>query len=237
MTYNFFILIALLSVAIVVAIILFFRIKRKKIEKEIASLQELINTFLDDLSNLQQHYITETESNNFVVKWNDLKLRVSNCNISSKHKSFDKFNHFKNVFSSIYDTISLSNEKIIRSVSDKYAEFFSNIDGKSLDFQQRAAVIADDERILVLAGAGSGKTLTIAAKVKYLCEIKHINPSEILLISFTKKSAQEMTERIQNKLGIPAEATTFHKLGLDIIKRDDGIRPEISESSESESFP
>ncbi len=67
---------------------------------------------------------------------------------------------------------------------------------------------------MVLAGAGSGKTLTIAAKVKYLCEVKNINPNEILLVSFTKKSAQEMTERIQEKLGINAQATTFHKLVL-----------------------
>ncbi len=80
---------------------------------------------------------------------------------------------------------------------------------------------------MVLAGAGSGKALTIAAKVKYLCEVKNINPNEILLVSFTKKSAQEMTERIQEKLGINAQATTFHKLGLEIIKNANGRRPEV----------
>lgn len=98
-----------------------------------------------------------------------------------------------------------------------------------MDKQQRTAVISDEDRILVLAGAGSGKTLTISAKVKYLCEIKNVNPQDILLISFTRKSAQEMTDRIQKRLGINAEATTFHKLGLDIIKTSDGCRPEVSD--------
>ena len=98
-----------------------------------------------------------------------------------------------------------------------------------MDAQQREVVISDEERTLVLAGAGSGKTLTISAKVKYLCDVQNVRPDDILLISFTNKSAEEMTERIQKKLGIPIEATTFHKLGLDIIKNVLGYRPEVSD--------
>ncbi len=132
--------------------------------------------------------------------------------------------------------VSTSNNRFIQTESRKYGSLFSNIDGKSLDDQQREAVITDEDRILVLAGAGSGKTLTISAKVKYLCEVKNINPKDILLISFTRKSAQEMTERIQNKLGIPAEAIIFHKLGLDIIKNTDGKRPEIADENALNQF-
>ena len=134
---------------------------------------------------------------------------------------------FKTVFSSLNDYFENANQQFIQNESLKYDGLFSNVDGKCLDFQQRTAVITDEDRILVLAGAGSGKTLTIAAKVKYLCEVKNINPNEILLVSFTKKSAQEMTERIQNRLGINAQATTFHKLGLEIIKNASGRRPEV----------
>lgn len=57
-----------------------------------------------------------------------------------------------------------------------------------------------------------------------------------LLISFTKKSAQEMTERIQKKLNIPVEATTFHKLGLDIIKKANDFRPEIADENSLAQF-
>ncbi len=106
---------------------------------------------------------------------------------------------------------------------------FDNIDEKKLDIQQREAVIVDEDNNLVLAGAGSGKTLTIVAKVKYLIERKKIKPEEILLISFTKKTTEELTERL-NKLGINLTAKTFHKLGLDIIVNNQGNRPDISES-------
>ncbi|MBQ9279946.1 MAG: UvrD-helicase domain-containing protein [Clostridia bacterium] len=66
---------------------------------------------------------------------------------------------------------------------------------------------------------GSGKTLTIAAKVKYLIDFQNVNPESILLIAFTNKSANEMTERIQKILNTKTNvrALTFHKLGLKII--------------------
>ena len=84
---------------------------------------------------------------------------------------------------------------------------------------QRRTVVVDEVNNLVLAGAGSGKTLTISGKVKYLVDKKKIKPSEILHISFTKKAAGEMFERISQKLMIDVQVKTFHKLGLDIIKR------------------
>ncbi len=85
--------------------------------------------------------------------------------------------------------------------------------------QQRQAVVVDEDNNLVIAGAGSGKTLTIAAKVKYLIEKKNINPNKILLISFTGKAADEMKERINERLNISAEVRTFHSLGFSIINQ------------------
>jgi len=117
-----------------------------------------------------------------------------------------------------------------REEKRRCAEMFANIDGKSLDDQQQAAVVNNTDRTLVLAGAGSGKTLTIAAKVKYLCEVKKVSPEKILLIAFTRKSAEEMTERIGNRLGLPVKATTFHKLGLDIITEAEQRRPDVVDS-------
>lgn len=107
-------------------------------------------------------------------------------------------------------------------------QMFNNIDGKSLDINQRNAVVNDDLRQLVIAGAGSGKTLTVAAKVKYLVERKKINPKEILLISFTRKSADEMRERIR-KLGIDIDSSTFHKYGLDVIRNANKKTPDVAE--------
>lgn len=76
-------------------------------------------------------------------------------------------------------------------------------------------------------GAGSGKTLTISGKVKYLIESKKAKPDEILLISFTDKAVKEMTERL-HRIDIEVQAKTFHKLGLDIIKNFQQSRPTIA---------
>ncbi|WP_303728025.1 UvrD-helicase domain-containing protein [Denitrobacterium detoxificans] len=91
----------------------------------------------------------------------------------------------------------------------------SNIDGKSLDDQQRNAVVTDEYNNLVIAGAGSGKTLTVVGKIKYLTEHRGVRPEEILVTSFTRKSVNELQERIE-KAGIKGvTCKTFHKMGLD----------------------
>lgn len=147
-----------------------------------------------------------------------------------KHKILNKIELYTNFFESyeyFHHTIKQKNEKYIQSELITHKALFDTIDGKSLDDQQRRAVIVDDINNLVLAGAGSGKTLTIAAKTKYLVETKHINPKDILLISFTKKSSDEMQERIAIKLTIDIQVKTFHKLGLDLIVQKYHKRPDI----------
>lgn len=120
----------------------------------------------------------------------------------------------------------LNNEFMQRMLNKSNLSFF-NIDGKVLDLQQKKAVITNEDETLVIAGAGSGKTLTIAAKVKYLIEYLKVLPKEILLLSFTRASALEMEERVKIKLGLQVEVKTFHKLGLDIISSATGVRKSI----------
>ena len=96
-----------------------------------------------------------------------------------------------------------------------------------MDDQQRTAVITDEYSNLIIAGAGSGKTLTILGKVKYLIENKNISPENILLLTFTKKTVEELNERM-TKIGLNIEATTFHKLGYDIIKKYHSLVPAVT---------
>lgn len=126
---------------------------------------------------------------------------------------------FKHNYANLSNIFSQWNAEFVAAERNRQSGLLANIDGKSLDKQQQEVVVSEEDNTLVLAGAGSGKTLTIAGKVKYLCEVKRVAPSDILLIAFTRKSAEEMTERISNRLGIPITATTFHKLGLDILKK------------------
>ena len=89
-----------------------------------------------------------------------------------------------------------------------------------LDANQREACVADEVATLVVAGAGSGKTSTIEKKVEYLIKVRGVSPDDILLLSFTNKAADEMTERLA--VSMPEAhmiASTFHKFGLEIVKR------------------
>lgn len=69
-------------------------------------------------------------------------------------------------------------------------------DLSTLNDKQREAVVSEDKRILVLAGAGSGKTKTLLQKIIYLIEEKGISPSSILAITFTKNATNEMIDRL-----------------------------------------
>ena len=92
-----------------------------------------------------------------------------------------------------------------------------------LNDKQKEAVLADDGPVLILAGAGSGKTSVLTTKIAYLIEEKGANPKNILAITFTNKSAREMKERIIKMVGSKAydmQISTFHSFGLRIIKEN-----------------
>ena len=87
-----------------------------------------------------------------------------------------------------------------------------------LDENQKKAILDENKYQMIIAGAGSGKTTTMAAKVKYLVDIKKVDPKTILLISFTNKAVSELKERINSEFGIETNIFTFHKLALNILK-------------------
>ena len=106
---------------------------------------------------------------------------------------------------------------------DNYLEnIFSGIDNSiKLDENQKNVVTDSSNHIMVIAGAGSGKTTTICAKVKYLVDIEKINEQDILIISFTNKAVEEIKERINTGFKINANVCTFHKFAYEIIKKHD----------------
>lgn len=99
-------------------------------------------------------------------------------------------------------------------------KFFENINGYELDIEQKKVVLDDHDACLVVASAGSGKSLTIVAKILYLINIKKIKPSEILCISFTNASVNDLKRKINNP---NIEIYTFHKLALNIIRKNKEI--------------
>lgn len=92
-----------------------------------------------------------------------------------------------------------------------------------LNDKQKEAVLYNEGSLLVLAGAGSGKTRLLTYKIAYLIKEKKVDPFNILAVTFTNKAANEMKERIRNLIGDEANtllASTFHSLGALILRRD-----------------
>lgn len=126
--------------------------------------------------------------------------------------------------------IKTHNEKQQQAILMRNKDFFDHVLKYPLDNQQRRAIISEEDNCLVVSSAGSGKTSSIVGKVEYLTKIKHINPREILLISYTQKAAQELTNRM-NIEGL--KGYTFHKLALDIIARENQAKPSICDNTDA----
>ena len=112
---------------------------------------------------------------------------------------------------------------------DRWKDFFDAIENKPLTPEQRLSVVVDGDATLVLAGAGSGKTGVITAKAAYLVKAGIRQPKEILLLAFAKNAAQEMSERVEARSGVPIVARTFHAIAYDIIGIVEGSKPALAD--------
>ena len=131
--------------------------------------------------------------------------------------------------------IKRHNETFLRRHLNSEKSYLDNILKKvdpviNLDDEQRKVVLSDEDYTLVIAGAGAGKTTTVAAKVRYLVEHKGIKPEQILVISFTNKAVGELRDKINRDLKIKCPVTTFHKTGYAILRRqDEGIKTVVDQ--------
>ncbi len=107
-----------------------------------------------------------------------------------------------------------------------------------LNESQKQAVLECNSNLLIIAGAGSGKTKTLTHKIAYILQESYAKPGEILAITFTNKAANEMKERIANLIGDKAKYMwigTFHSIALRVL-RNEGIKPTIYDSKDQENL-
>lgn len=118
-------------------------------------------------------------------------------------------------------------------------DFFDQVEKSPLTEEQARAVICFDNRILLVAAAGSGKTSTLVAKAGYALKQGYVAPEQMLLLAFNQAAASELRERLRARLvplGLPGDrvvAKTFHAFGLDVIGQATGKRPSLAPWVES----
>lgn len=160
-----------------------------------------------------------------------LKNIIQSSNINKK-----QIDNFITQIETMKEKIEKHNNEYIEKELINQKEYFDNILKEIdpdilLDAEQRRAVLTEDNHCLLIAGAGAGKTTTMAAKVRYLVEKRNVRPEEIIVISYTNKAIDELKDRINKKLDIPVKIATFHAFGYEIIKQFYEKTPEVNFTS------
>ena len=235
MIYVFLIL---LLVVIVFTLITQARKERKKLSEKkhqanveaIASLApEVENAFsvIKSLYNFN-HYITETERLSLVKNYRELDARVQPILDSEELEKFlqkEVFRRFHNAMTDTKEHKKSNNCHFVENQLASCSQYFDTVLPYPLDHQQREAVVSLEDNVLVISSAGSGKTMTTVGKVRYLIDKQHVPAEKILLITFTRKAAQSLSERLGER---NLKCRTFHKLALDIIGEVTGEKPSIT---------
>ena len=230
--------IVLLVIFLIVSGAAFFIWRRSAVKKALRELgfyDEKIALFGERYAVLVNSYICNSEVLRLKEDFFETAKAVRDIIRKADSKGAEKYRDFLNKYAALTTRTKDLNINFVEKEKRECAALFDNVDGCGLTIQQREAVICDEDNNLVVAGAGSGKTLTIIGKVKYLLERKKLRPQDILLISFARKNAGEMTERLKRN-NIEAEAVTFHKLGLDIIAEKSGEKPDVLDENDQRAF-
>ena len=130
-------------------------------------------------------------------------------------------------------TIASVNEAIMESELGTRQDFFDNVERSPLTAEQARAVVCFDNRVQVIASAGSGKTSLMVARAAYAVSRGFVAPDRILLLAFNKDAAAELQTRLESRfaaLGLDGapKASTFHAFGLRVIGEATGAKPRLA---------
>ena len=194
--------------------------------KKLLELQEAIKKL-----SAKTHYVARSEYAKFHTEYEQI-VNFFSVLISSKMlEAYCSQNHIESqvvlqtieLYKKIQQVVDDANDEYIREQLIEDKEYFDNILRDVdpvilLDEDQRRVILTDEDFCLVIAGAGAGKTTTVAAKVKYLVERKAVDSKDILVISFTNKAVGELREKINKELHIDCPIATFHSTGNAILQ-------------------
>lgn len=184
--------------------------------------------FLNNALLSDQHYFTYFECEKFKSDTNELHEMLGFLKQNDEYESLDE--NAKKLYTSINEINKLRTEHNKRFVEKELVEnkeFFDSALSYPLDPQQRESIVKLEDNCLVISSAGSGKTSTMIGKLLYLVNVRRIQPSRILTITYTRKAADELTQRL---MGTGLSCLTFHKLAMNIISKVEDKVPSFADN-------
>ena len=178
----------------------------------------------------EEHYIATSEWKSFRERYESLHEAISFL-LTEKNPRIEaaQYEAFENAYNQTSDEQNrfTHNTRAKELWKERCAEYFDTLFAYPLDEQQRESIVTLEDNTLVVSAAGSGKTSTIIGRTHYLVDQLEVDPNRILLISYTRKAAGELRDRLDYE-GITC--STFHRLALDIIAENEGIMPTIAKT-------
>ena len=243
---------------------------QKKIEQkelELKNIVEKIEQLKRDISKLENEFdiklelfknrltsfqikILQLAKNQYINDYTRESLRDELQSIIEQKDEFLTHTKVKNFISEVIafsknsvTWVKNKNSAFVKNEMMNEKDFFDTVESNPLTKKQKEAVLINENNNLVLAGAGSGKTSVVVAKVSYLLKKNILNPNEILILAFNRNAKNELKERFEKK-GIPVkdkekgiffgvQIDTFHAYGLQIIAQSIGRKFDICPMSES----
>jgi DNA helicase IV len=186
---------------------------------KIVSVLERRISELNDFRN--KKYISSKEVNQIQVELGliseHIKTNKKWYKFFSNLKITKKIDSFRQSIQTLLKDIKKDNQRFLEEHISTLNNSILSVNGRPLDIYQSSAAIVDEENVLVIAGAGTGKTSTILGKLKYLLIQQRIDPEDILVLTYTKATAEDMKNKVHKETGQNIDIFTFHKLGRDII--------------------
>ena len=212
------------------------------VSQELLRLREL-DAFMRALLNAD-HFVAKSEYRSKLSEYADLSAWFQVLKTSGTLEDYCKKQGVSsseiatilNRYQSFETLVDSQNDRFIKSkmiLEKAYLDtILKDCDPKILlDDDQRKVVLTDEDYCLVVAGAGAGKTTTVAAKVKYLVDKQGVDPKKILVISFTNKAVNELKQRIIGELNIECPIATFHSTGNAVIHKQNPDKLNVVDSN------
>lgn len=212
---------------------------KKKIAKIVSKSNSLntISSSIDTLLNIEK-YIAQSDVRRLLNKLPDIGQYLSHSYFDMSYLKDDArrgLSILEDLKNSDSNFLNERNEEFIKNHKNKYKDLFKSIEKYPLSEEQVRACLVDEDRNLIVAAAGSGKTSTIIAKVIYLIITKLAKPEEILILAYNKAVQLELKKRLDNvfkKIGIKEaklNIMTYHGFGIDVIASVTNKKPSVSE--------